>query len=71
MIDWQEIAHSSNIGKVGYDREAREMVVEFRNGGSYAYAGVDPTTAADLASASSPGQFFHLHVRNRYPTRRL
>lgn len=71
MIEWQTTAHSSNVARVGYDPETQEMVVEFVNGGSYAYAGVDRGTATDLASDSSPGSFFARHVRNKYPTRRL
>jgi hypothetical protein len=62
---------SSNIAACGYDPETRVLRVEFTGGATYEYAGVDPSAYEGLVGADSAGEYFHRHIRNLYPTRRL
>lgn len=62
---------SSNVAAVGYDEDARALLVEFHSGGTYAYDGADKTAYHDMLAASSPGQYFQRWVKNQYPTRKL
>ncbi len=71
MLEWLAVGPSSNIARVGHDSETQQLTVEFKSGGSYSYSGVDAVTAADLAAASSPGEYFHRHVRGKYPSTKL
>jgi len=60
---------SSNIDAVGYQHG--ELVVRFRSGVSYAYAGVNRSVFLALTNAESVGQFFHRFVRSKYGYRKL
>jgi hypothetical protein len=62
---------SSAIARIGYDVEAKEAYVEFReSGGIYAYSGVPLEVFAELARADSKGTFVN-EVIKRYPFRQL
>jgi hypothetical protein len=52
---WQDVPQSSNIARVHHDGSG--MVVEFRNGGVYHYAGVPPDAVLSLTSSPSPGKY--------------
>lgn len=62
---------SSNLASADYNDELGEMVIEFNNGGVYAYKA--PREAYEgLISAASPGKFFQSTIRNAgYPYRKL
>lgn len=62
---------SSNINAVGYDADKKELQVEFKGGGVYAYDEVPPEVHEALAAAESVGKHFHAHVKDKYKTRRL
>jgi hypothetical protein len=70
-IEWMSTPRSSNISRVGFDRDAGEMIVEFQSGATYAYAGADSATAEALATDPTPGGYFHKNIRDRYPTRKI
>ena len=48
---------------VGYDPEEKVLEVEFKSGGVYQYAGVQPEMYADLLKAESVGRFIAQVVR--------
>jgi hypothetical protein len=54
---------STNVKSVGYDAEEKVLEVEFRSGGVYQYAGVQPEMYADLLEAESIGRFVSQVVR--------
>lgn len=62
---------SSAIAKIGYDVEAEEAYVEFRDAGLYAYSGVPLRVFAELARADSKGAFVNEMIKRRYPFRKL
>lgn len=63
--------NSSNIASATYDKESRELTVEFKSGHRYSYAKVRPDTFAGLQQAPSAGGFLHRHVIGRHDERRL
>jgi hypothetical protein len=54
---------SSNVNTVGYDVNQKILEVEFKSGGIYQYAGVQPEMYADLLKAESIGRFVSQVVR--------
>ena len=62
---------SSNLRSVGYDPEARILEVEFHSGGIYRYSGVLEAAYRGLMRAGSKGSYFHKHIRQEYPFKRI
>jgi hypothetical protein len=54
---------SSNLAAVGYDAASQELTIEFQNGQTYIYDGVDEATYRALMSAPSLGSFFYRNIR--------
>jgi hypothetical protein len=54
---------STNVKSVGYDAEEKVLEVEFKSGGIYQYAGVQPEMYAELLEADSVGRFISQVVR--------
>lgn len=61
---------SSTVNEIGYDEEAKELVVAFKNG-TYAYSGVDPATADSVIRAPSVGSAIHSEIKGKFPTRKV
>lgn len=59
--------NSSNLAAAEYDDQRAMMTIEFRNGGIYEYRCPRDIYEALIAS-TSPGGFFHRHIRNVYQT---
>jgi hypothetical protein len=55
--------NSSNVESIGYNAEEKVLEVEFKSGGIYQYAGVQPAMYADLLAAESVGRFVAQVVR--------
>lgn len=62
---------SSNIDKVGYIPETKVLHVLFKNGGHYAYHGVDPELHEQLMKAPSVGSFIHNNIKGRHETKKI
>ena len=62
---------SSNIRSIGYDPDDGILEVEFHSGGIYQYSGVSESVYQGFMRAPSKGSYFHDHIRDRYPTRRV
>ena len=58
-----QLVKSSNVKAVGYEVETKTLQVEFKSGGIYQYAGVQPEMYADLLKAESIGRFVSQVVR--------
>jgi hypothetical protein len=62
---------SSNILAVGYDEDARKLVVEFHSGKKYAYHSVPPEVHEAFLGAKSMGIFFVREVKGQYYAEKL
>ncbi|GAA3032050.1 hypothetical protein GCM10020229_49360 [Kitasatospora albolonga] len=60
---------SSCLSSVGHRGTTLEL--EFHGGSVYAYADVPEAEYRALLAAPSLGRYFHAHIRDRYPYRRL
>ena len=61
---------SSNVDRMGYDPDARELVVEFKNGGRYVYFEVPPAVYGALEQAPSVGRYLANSVQPNYESRK-
>lgn len=61
---------SSNIARIGYDADRRELRVEFKSGVAHDYVAVPPEAHSKLMSADSHGKHFNEHVKGRYENRK-
>jgi hypothetical protein len=69
MVDMQYV-QSSSIEQVGYDAEANELHVIFKDSGAhYVYFAVAPEVHEEFLNASSLGNFFNRNIRNAYQFR--
>ena len=62
---------SSNLKSVGYNAVSRLLEIEFRDLSIYQYVGVSLEVYRTLMSAASHGTFFHAHIRDKFPTRKI
>lgn len=60
---------SSNLSSVGYENGT--LYIAFNSGGVYSYSNVPVSVYEGLMSASSHGKYFHAHIKNNYPYRRI
>ena len=61
---------SSNVAEVGWDEEKQELLIQFKDGSTYAYPNSDKAAYQDLLTASSPGQYINRWLRSK-PHRKL
>lgn len=66
MIDLVAV-ESSMIAAVGYDPEARRLVVLYNSGKAYDYKGVPPEVYEGLMNAGSKGQYMNSQIIGLYP----
>jgi KTSC domain len=57
---------SSNLKSVGYDPKTQTMEIEFLNGNVFRYDGVPAHHHAGLLKHSSPGTYFHTHIKGAF-----
>lgn len=62
---------SSALTAVSFFPESNVLEVEFRNGLTYEYLGVESSLYQQLLSASSKGAFLGRFIRNCFPYRRV
>ena len=62
---------SNNIARRGYDHATKELHIEFKNGGLYAYENVPVDVAYEFMNAESAGRHFHAHIRHTYTGRKI
>lgn len=60
---------STMIRRIVFDDEAETLLVTFRSGLRYVYAGVPRAIYDALGKAASAGRVFNEQVRGRYPCR--
>ena len=57
---------STVIRSYRYDRQRRELTIVFQTGRAYTYREVPAETYAALKAASSKGDFFNRHIRDKF-----
>jgi len=62
---------SSNIHAIGFDDEKKILAVEFKSGGIYHYAGVEPDLALDLVNAESVGRFYSQNIKGKFQGQKM
>ena len=62
---------SSNLAKVGYDPDTREVHIEFTTGGKYIYENVPPEIYTDMMAAPSIGRFFMQRIKKEFEARKV
>ena len=62
---------SSNVEKIGYDKEAQTAYVRYLNGSLYIYKGVPLLEFENLKDAPSIGSYLHRNFKNLYPYERI
>lgn len=62
---------SSNVARVGYDPQTRELRVDFVNGGSYVYFDVPQGSADALSAAESVGKHLATKIKPLHSCRRV
>ena len=70
MVALQRVA-SSCLTDVGYDFDARVLMLGFRHGGVYRYSDVPAFVYEGLMKAPSLGRYFQRHVRGSYAYKRV
>ena len=66
MMDWIELAESSNIARFGYDVANQVLCVEFSNGSVYQYFDVPENVFDQMKAASSKGMFLAQVIKGAY-----
>jgi len=61
---------SSNVAAVGWDDDAQELLVEFKDGSTYAYPSAGNAAYQDLLEATSPGQYVNRWLKSQ-PHRKI
>lgn len=59
---WHYVS-SSNVDAFRYDRKTRTLDIQFHGARRYRYFNIPAGMAEGLASASSPGQWFHQNLK--------
>ncbi len=62
---------STNLQAADYNPLTATLVITFRSRAVYAYSRVPLATVYGLLRAESHGRYFHRHIRNEFPCRRL
>jgi hypothetical protein len=65
MVDMQFV-ESSNIEQVGYDGDAMELHVQFKNSGLYVFSEVPEHIYQALMAADSKGSFFNREIKKLF-----
>jgi len=57
---------STALRAVRYSQQQQLLDLEFRSGAIYRYSHFPPNQYTDLLAADSHGQYFNLHILNRF-----
>ncbi len=67
----RKLVSSSILHSVGYDAKRSTLQVQFHGGRVYNYLDVPAVQYSRLMSAESKGTYFDVHIRDKYPTKRV
>ncbi len=61
------VVDSSAFSQVGYNADAQELTLVFRDTGSvYVYSGISPDVGQAFMTAESMGGYYHANIRDQY-----
>ena len=66
---WERDVYSSNVSKVGYDPDTKELFVTWSKGKRSIYSNVPEELAAQLANAPSVGSMLNSEIKPYYAHR--
>ena len=66
---WTRTVYSSNVQTVGYDEEAKELIIVWTKGKRSIYSGVPEELAIDLSNAPSVGTMLNQEIKPFYSHR--
>lgn len=62
---------SSNVELVGHDPDRQDLYVQFLDGSTYVYAGVDEETFQELRDAASVGSYLNRVIKPSHSYHKL
>jgi hypothetical protein len=65
MVDMVAV-QSSTVDSIGWDADAQELVVQFKNGSQYVYPDAGEGAYHDLLSSNSPGSYINRWLKNTH-----
>jgi hypothetical protein len=63
--NWVDVV-SSNVEKIAYDDETKELLVGFKGGSKYYYVNVPKKLYEELLDSSSKGKFLNEKIKGDY-----
>ena len=65
-IKWVGTPSSSNVERIGYDKEQQKFYVDFKKSGTYQYSGFPETKWNEALDAPSIGKFVATEVKGKF-----
>ena len=62
---------SSNLEALTYDGDSEELIIEFKDGGRYAYDKVPKKIIEAFLEDQSKGKFFHANIKSKYDYKKI
>jgi hypothetical protein len=62
-LDGRVPVDSLNIAQIGYDAEAQELHIEFKEGRTHIYSGVPELSVQEFLDADSKGSYFNREIK--------
>ena len=62
---------SSNLKSSSYNSKTKELIMEFKKGGKYAYSNVPIQTVIGLRSAPSKGNYFNKNIAKVFKYKKI
>lgn len=70
MMEWQAVS-SSNVEKIGYDKDTQTLGLEFKNSSIYEYPNVPESVFLELQQADSVGKYVNSNIKYTYSFRKV
>lgn len=70
MARMQSVQGSSFISGAGYDPDSQTLTLQFSDGKTWEYRGVDDGTYNEMMQSDSMGRFFHARIKGQYTGKR-
>ena len=68
-MSWEKSVYSSNVASVGYDSDAKELLITWTKGKRSIYSGVPEELAEQISNAPSVGSMLNEEIKPYYAHR--